>query len=216
MKFLQLFLLLGALCFARDNPFVSVENISNFTQAPKKDNSFKEKDFTLPDSARVLKKVEVFYQNLNGSVSKQMLNIDKKIDWHKKFIISYKNSRILTKPEKKIQAVEKKPQPKRVKEVIKTFSFKDFIAFKVGKKSMKIITKDSKIRDFIVSEPYKIVIDFKRDTNFLTKTFKINLPPFVSIVLGNHDKYYRVVVELDGQYIYSLKKEEGDYIITLK
>ncbi len=215
MKFLQLIFLMSVLCFSRDNPFASVENISKFTKIASKNNNFKQKDFNLPDSARVLKKVEVYYQNLNGSVSKQLVNIDKKIDWHDTFIITYKNGKIKTLPKRGI-AVKIKKQELTKKDTIRTFSFKDFISFKVGGKSIKIFTKDSKIRDFLVDNPYKIVIDFKRDANFLTKSFKVNMPPFVSIVLGNHDKYYRVAIELDGQYIYDLKKEKGDYIITLR
>lgn len=214
MKILQLILLLSVVCFSRDNPFVPVEDISKSTSIVQKNGNFQEKDFSLPDSARILKKIEVYYQNLNGSISKQVVDINKKIDWHDKFIITYKNSKIKTlptivKPKTKEQTVVKKDD-------MKLFSYKDFISFKVLGKSIKIITKDSKIRDFLVDKPYKIIVDFRRDTDFLTKTFHINRPPFVSVVLGNHNKYYRVAIWLDGQYVYSLKKEKGDYIITLK
>ena len=218
MKFLQLILLLSVLCFSRDNPFASVENISKFTHSSPKNNNFEQKDFRLPDSARVLKKVEVYYQNLNGSVSKQTVSIDKKIDWHDKFMITHRNSKIKTLPTTLVAPIitTTKKQVIVKKDNLKVFGFKDFISFKVAGKSIKILTKDQKIRDFSVDKPYKIVIDFKRDTNFLTKSFDINMPPFISVVLGNHDKYYRVAIELDGQYIYNLKKEKGDYIITLK
>jgi len=212
MKILQLILLLSLSCFSRDNPFVPVEDISKSTNIAPKITDFKEKDFSLPDSARILKKIEIYYQNLNGSISKQVVNIDKKIDWHDKFTITHKNSKIETLP----TTVKTKKEIKTKKDDIKIFSYKGFISFKVAGKSIKIITKDSKIRDFLVDEPYKIVLDFRRDTSFLTKTFHINRPPFVSVVLGNHDKYYRVVIQLDGQYIYNLKREKGDYIITLK
>ncbi len=215
MKILQLILLLSVLCFSRDNPFVSVENISKSTNITPKNNTFQQKDFSLPDSARILKKVEIYYQNLNGSISKRVVNIDKKIDWHDEFMITHKNSKVKVLP---IMPKTIKPKKQEIvkKDDIKIFSFKDFISFKVARKSIKIITNDHKIRDFIVDNPYKIIIDFRRDTNFLTKSFHIDKPPFVSVVLGNHDKYYRVAIRLDGQYIYSLKKQKGDYIITLK
>jgi len=203
-------LLLGTLCFSRENPFAPVENISKFTQPPTQDKQFDRVYLSLPDSARILKKLDVYYQNLDGSVSHRSVNIDRKIDWHNKFIFSYKNS-------KTTKSTRVKSLPiKSTGYSIKRYKYKGFIAFEVGNKKMKIITKDSKIRDFIVDNPYKIVIDFRRDTNFLTKTFKVKMAPFVSIVLGNHDKYYRVVVALDGQYLYDLKKQKGDYIITLK
>ncbi len=203
-------LLLGTLCFSRENPFAPVENISKSTQPVRQDKQFDRAYLSLPDSARILKKLDVYYQNLDGSVSHRSVSIDKKIDWHNEFIFSYKNSGNIKNTRVKSLS------PKSTGHGIKRYKYKDFIAFQVGNKRMKIITKDSKIRDFMVDNPYKIVIDFRRDTNFLTKTFKVRMPPFVSIVLGNHDKYYRVVVTLDGQYLYNLKKDKGDYVITLK
>jgi len=216
MKILQLILLLSILCFSRDNPFVPVEDISKSTNVAPKNSNFQQKDFSLPDSARILKKVEVYYQNLNGSISKQVVDIDKKIDWHDEFTIKYKNSKIKTLPTTIKTKTKIKKQAIVKKDDIKIYSYKGFISFKVAGKSIKILTKDSKIRDFSVDKPYKIIVDFRRDSNFLTKTFHIDKPPFVSVVLGNHDKYYRVAIWLDGQYIYSLKREKGDYIITLK
>ncbi len=218
MRIFTLFLLLGVLCFARDNPFVPVEDIARFTQVVKQDNHFKGTDFSLPDSARVLKKIDVYYQNLDGSVSRKVIKVDRKIDWHNEFALMYKKDLQASRSVASVAhaLVPDKPQKEMREGLIKSFAYKDFISFKVGKKRMEIFTKDSKIRDFMVDKPYKIVIDFKRDTNFLTKTFKVDIPPFVSIVLGNHDRYYRVAIELDGQYIYSIKREKGDYIITLK
>jgi len=217
MRIFTLFLLLGVLCFARDNPFAPVENIAKFTQVVKQDNHFKKADFSLPDNARVLKKIDVYYQNLDGSISRRVVNIDREIDWHNEFVLVYeKNLKEKKKISTPVVAVPKNMQSDVVKRQIKNFKYKNFISFKVAKKRMIIFTKDSKIRDFMVDKPYKIVIDFKRDTNFLTKTFRVNLPPFVSIVLGNHDRYYRVAIELDGQYIYNIKKDKGEFIITLK
>ncbi len=215
MRIFSLIIVLGILCFARENPFEPVENIIKNKQFLKTDRYFHKVDFRLPDSSRVLKKIEVYYQNLNGSISKKTVNIDRKVDWHDTFTLS--NSRM----EHSVQAPKMKSANLKNKKIfteegIKTFNFKDIISFKIGKKKMKIITKDVKIRDFSVDKPYKIVIDFRRDINFLTKSFRVDMPPFVSIVLGNHDKYYRVAIELDGQYVYKLKKEKGDYIITLR
>ncbi len=207
---LSLFLLISILCFARDNPFHAIDNIDNFTQTNKKDTYFEDVNFKFPNSARVLKDIEITYQNLDGSISKKIVKIDKKIDWHNELILSKKIN-----IKKEIKPIVTKSDNIK-KEEIKKYSFQDFIKFEVTKKSIKIITKDKKIRDFLVSNPYKIVVDFKRNAHFLTKSFKVDLAPFVSIVLGNHDNYYRVVIELDGQYVYSLKNDKGDFIITLK
>ena len=39
--------------------------------------------------------------------------------------------------------------------------------------------------------------------------------PFSKIRMGNHDGYYRVVIELDGQYRYKLETQERDYTIVV-
>jgi hypothetical protein len=39
---------------------------------------------------------------------------------------------------------------------------------------------------------------------------------FKEVRIGNHDGYYRVVVELDGLYRYDFKKVVDGYIIKLK
>jgi hypothetical protein len=201
-------LFISVFCFGRDNPFVAVNNITKFTQINKKEMNFEDVKMQLPNSARILKSIEVVYQNLDGSVDKKVKIIDKKIDWHDELIF--------TKTTKSKEKAVTQMIPRSTQEQAQKYSFRDFIKFEVSKKSFKIITKDIKIRDFLVSQPYKVVVDFKRDANFLTKRFVLNTPPFVSVVLGNHDKYYRVAIKLDGQYAYLLKKEKGDYIITLK
>ncbi len=208
MRFFILLLVLGTFVFARENPFVSTNDITKSTQTNKKVIYFKNLQFKLPNSARVLKSIEVSYQNLNGSISKKIIMIDKKVDWHDELFFSKKMTSAINSD----VMIEKKD----IQEMGQIYKFKDFIKFEVKKDSLKIITKDVKIRDFLVSKPYKIVLDFKRDANFLTKTFNVDLPPFVSIVLGNHNKYYRVAIRLDGQYVYKLRKQKGNLVITLK
>jgi len=208
IKYLSVILFISIFCFGRDNPFVPASNITNFTQIKKKESNFKDVKVQLPNSARVLKSIQVVYQNLDGSVDKKVKIIDKKIDWHDELIF--------TKAIKLKENITPEMMPRSTQEKAKKYSFKGFIKFEVSKKSFKIITKDTKIRDFLVNKPYKIVVDFKRNANFLTKSFRVNTPPFVSFVLGNHDDYYRVAIRLDGQYQYMLKKEKGGYIITLK
>lgn len=206
MQKLVLFLFLSVFCVARDNPFQPIEDIQQFTHAKAEENKFKSANFKFPDSARIFKKIEVSYQNIDGSVEKKVINIDKSIDWHDSFVLGIKTNEV--KPNN-ISVIKQTKQTEK-------YSFKGFISFEIDGKSLKIITRDRLIRDFLVTKPYKVVLDFRRNTNFLTKTFKTNSVPFIKIVLGNHDNYYRAAIELDGQYIYKLKKEKGDFIITLR
>ncbi|MDX1809340.1 MAG: AMIN domain-containing protein [Sulfurospirillaceae bacterium] len=209
MKKLALFLFLSIVCIARDNPFQPIENIQEATSTKVKEDNFKNASFKLPDSARILKNIEVSYQNIDGSIEKKSIKIDKKIDWHNSFELGIKSN--------EMQITQQNITPaKEMPTKVSTYKFKNFVSFEVKGKSLKVITKDKLIRDFLVSKPYKVVLDFRRDTNFLTKTFKTNSIPFVSIVLGNHNDYYRVAIELDGQYDYKMKREKGDFIITLR
>lgn len=80
---------------------------------------------------------------------------------------------------------------------------------------IKIFTKDLKIRDFLVADPYKIVLDFKRTRSFATKTVDLK-NPFVLATLGEHKDFYRIAILLDGHYRYDLQTFEGGYSIKLK
>ncbi|HIP44914.1 MAG TPA: AMIN domain-containing protein [Sulfurospirillum arcachonense] len=76
--------------------------------------------------------------------------------------------------------------------------------------------KDKKIRDFLVTSPYKIVVDFKREVSFYTKVYNLKTKYFKSITLGKHSGYYRVAIELDGRYLYNRQKVKDGYIFTLR
>jgi len=68
--------------------------------------------------------------------------------------------------------------------------------------------------------PHRIVLDFKTDkeieikNSVKEKNDECNI--FKEIRMGNHDGYYRVVIELDGHYRYNLKKIAEGYLIDLK
>jgi hypothetical protein len=58
-------------------------------------------------------------------------------------------------------------------------------------------------------KPHRIIMDFKRITDFRSKKKELKDAPYSAIRLGNHDGYYRVVIELDGQYRYSVTPQES-------
>ena len=223
MRKLAFILCLALACVARDNPFRAVENIDQATHQKSGHERFKEVTISLPDSARIMKEVAISYQNLDGSVDTKSVTVDKNIDWHDTFKLgivgaepSYHEiqSPQDAAPEHNLTKVDK---PAPLVQRSQHYDFKDFIHFKIIGKQLIVTTDDVLIRDFLVSQPYKVVLDFRRDARFLTKTFKTGTIPFVSIVLGNHDRYYRVAITLDGQYDYVMdKKQKGEYRITLK
>jgi len=78
--------------FSRENPFLpqteinSIPISNNYVQAP---DHFKKTTIKLPDSARILNFVEIVYQNIDGSISRKKVEIDKLFDWSKKLYLSY-------------------------------------------------------------------------------------------------------------------------------
>ena len=89
---------------------------------------------------------------------------------------------------------------------------KDIEKYANGEIEIHIVPTSKKIRDFILLKPYKIVIDFKRDASFYTKSVDIKKAPFEKITLGNHNGYYRAVLLLDGSYKYKLTKTLKGYL----
>lgn len=78
--------------FSRENPFLAQKEAkdipisNNYIQSPE---HFKKINFKLPDSARVLDYIEIVYQNIDGSISRKKVEIDKQFDWNKKLAFSY-------------------------------------------------------------------------------------------------------------------------------
>ena len=208
MRFLTILITLYSLILARQNPFKPVidETVlpvttNNIEKLPE----FKELRINLPNDARVLKSVTIFYQSVDGSVKKESLKVDKTIDWHKPIIVTqseFKQRESRAKSSESRLATTYKPLP--------------FVKFQVFKKRIKIVTKDKKIRSFHLTAPFKVVFDLKRDANFLTKKVSLNRPPFVSLNIGNHNGYYRVVVTFDSSYKYKILRVDDGYIIDVQ
>jgi hypothetical protein len=185
-----LFLLLTTLVFARENPFVPV--VTNENNNIIKKEMFSSKKITLPNDARVIKSVIFKYQALNGSIKEIEYPINKAIDWHNPIIISTQKQKL---PTEKFQIL--------------------FLNLYIKNHRLFIQTQDKLIRNFILVKPFRYVIDFKANKNFLTYSKKTNT--FIkNIVLGNHNGFYRVVLYLDGTYKTSIQKTEEGYLIEFK
>jgi hypothetical protein len=206
-------LLLLTLLEARDNPFFPAEGMKDMPVTSSTIQSFEPLQraaITLPDSARVLKKVTVEYQNLDGSMGTRTIELDNSVDWHLPLFVSQSYS--ATKPEKAVTSAPKKPEKKSSK-FKKVVDFGEAAFFQSGK-TLKIVTKDRMLRNFMLVNPHRIVLDFERDANFRSKTKIIkDGKPFKKIRLGNHRGYYRAVIELDGQYRHEIDRRDGALFI---
>ena len=209
IKAVALSLLLFTTLAARENPF---KPVIDATVLPVTSNRvvqkppFTQKVVQLPSDARVLTSVTIAYQALDGSIQKISVPIDRAIDWHRPILISQTSARSSSQ--------RKRAKTKRSGTSI--YRPLPFLALRFHAKHVDILTRDPKIRLFHVVDPFKIVIDFKRQARFLSRHKKIAQPPFVQVDVGNHQGYYRVVLTLDGPYRYTLTKTADGYRLRLR
>ena len=198
---------------ARENPFFPSEGEKDISYTSNDDRTIpklKRATISLPPYARVIKKVTIEYKNLDGSIDKKSIELDNSVDWHLPIFISqsYTEQKIEKDESKKVVAKKKQNSYKKIAKI-------EYCEFYSLKKSLKILTKDKLLRNFLLVQPHRIVIDFKRDTNMKSYLKKVPDSIFTKIRIGNHKGYYRVVIELDGYYRYKLKTLSNGYQITL-
>ncbi len=207
-KILLSLLALTSLTFARENPFFPSEGTKDLpisSNTPVGRPQLGRTAITLPDSARILKNVTIKYQNLDGSLESKSITLDHNVDWHIPIFISQSYNS------------NKKPKTlKKKKSALKpTQSITDFVGYSINGNTIELISDDKVIRDFMLINPHRVAIDFKRDTSFKSKNIPLTSKPFKMIKYGNHGSYYRVVIVLDGKYRYKLTKHSGKVVISL-
>jgi len=233
-KILWLILSLMMIAEARENPFkttMSPESVGQTTEIPESRKDFVSATLKLPSSARILKSASAQFQNIDGSISEEVVAIDQNVDWHYPLILSSQlaeKSKIVTSltttvvPTKMIETSKsnnsksKEHSAKNTFTAESSFQLTNTLSLVPNGNEMTVFTKDSKMRDFLIADPYKVVVDFKKNSSFATKTLMFPHSPFVSVTLGDHDGFYRIAILLDGHYRYDISPFNGGYIIKLK
>ena len=122
------------------------------------------------------------------------------------------------KSEQKVVEVKIEPTTKPVQETKsseKEVKFLGFISFLAHEKELNIITKAKNLKHFAY-EKNKIVLDFaKPPRSFKTRNLKLENETFKNVIIGWHDKYFRVVLELDKMHKYKLETAENGYVLKL-
>lgn len=122
------------------------------------------------------------------------------------------------KPEQKVVEVKIEPASKPVQEIKsseKEVKFLGFVSFLAHEKELNIITKAKNLKHFAY-EKNKIVLDFaKPPRSFKTRNLKLENETFKNVIIGWHDKYFRVVLELDKIHKYKLETAENGYVLKL-
>lgn len=203
------FILLGFLCLlldARENPFFpSSKGVDALISSNQERNipPLKRATFTLPSNARTIESITIEYKNLDGSLSKKREILQNSIDWHLPLFLSQNYAESFDKQKSS-----------------KILPYKNIVSLKFIKlyerdKQLKLVTKDKLVRNFLLTQPHRIVCDFKRNINIRSYEKKQkNRTIIKKIRIGNHDGFYRVVIELDGYYSYKTEKIKSGYLFT--
>jgi len=204
--------------FARENPFKPVIDGTVLPVASsqlKKAPSFETVEVKLPADARILTSVAFYYQSIDGSIKKEIVAVDRSIDWRRSIVVaqegeSAQGTSKVSSRKSQVKRAHKKIQPSS------TYHPLPFLSLEVAEKRIKIITKDKKNRSFHLTRPFKVAIDFKREAGFLTKHIPLKILPFHAIDIGSHDGYYRVVVTFDAPCRYSFEKTDDGYLLEVR
>ncbi|WP_205579843.1 AMIN domain-containing protein [Helicobacter pylori] len=195
-KMIGLVVVLSVL-LARDNPFEPEINSKNLQGGFNGiyDSYFKEIHVNLPTSARILKKITLTYQDIDGSIHSKVVGIDKSIDWHYPLKLS---QHTLNQ-----DAFEKRYQ-------IQDFDFLMVNNTMILRSPYKIL------RSFVLVNPYRIVLDTQKGPLDIYQNMDLNQKFFSHIKVGTHKDYYRITLILDGKYRYLLEEKNGAYELQLK
>lgn len=179
---------------ARSDPFESPkQNLDS--KNDQKSDVFENFNFKLPSTARKIKEIVITYQNIDGSVDVQKFSIDKSIDWHYPISISQLDAHIDKSPD--------------------FYSANKLILF-IKDSKLYISTKRAMLRNFILPEPFRILLDFDKQDGDVDKTFSVNDKYYKVITLVPHQDFLRVQLTLDGNYEYSVSRNDDGFVLDLK
>lgn len=203
---------LALMLVARENPFVPVVDETVLPIASNRIQSLpplKTREFGLPSTARTVQSVTVRYIALDGSLNEKVVDINRSIDWHKPLFFGQAGE-VRTAPNKPAKS------DKTNDDADETIAVFDWLGLKFGPNRVEVLTEDPKLRILHVPEPFKIVIDFKRNARFLTRHYALKHTPFVAADIGNHKGYYRLVLTLDAHYRYRVTKTKDGYLVRVR
>lgn len=202
---------------ARENPFfpskgevdIPYTSNANTTLEP-----LKRATIAIPSYARVIKKVTIEYINLDGTTSQTSIKLNNSIDWYLPVFISQSMGPIESKKKYvSTKKITKKLASKKDK-YTKIYNL-DFITFYKKEKEFRIDTDDKMIRNFLLTSPHRIVMDFKRSLSMKSKIKNFKGRYYKKISFGVHKDYYRIVLELDGHYRYKKERSKKGYSLFL-
>lgn len=189
---------LSCTLWARQNPFESVitqkaeeHNPQSMHQEP-----LSSIEFVLPSTARVIKSVQITYQNLDGSIENKIIQLDEDIDWHYPLLIAQKAQGASYQSENR-------------------FKLGDF-ELVVNRNSIFIATRKKLLRDFILPKPYRLVLDIEGVKSNEYQKIKLDKKYFSDAEISTHEGFYRISIGFDGRYKYHISPQRDGFVITLE
>lgn len=237
MKNILYLLVLCTFLFGRDDPFVPlIEPDSSVRPYYGEKDYFHSAEMTFPDTARLIKKIEVTFQNIDGSIETKSIPVSGKIDWQSPLIITHnpKEDTItnvpLVKEEVKTEESIGESKDSTTNNTTNTTDKKQETKQDSKKqpeymKYYEILTKNDILikyqgtlkKHFIMNNPYRIVLDFSSgDRNFNKSKIVIDKSPFKALKYGIHKDFVRIVLEIDGSYSYKVSQNERGILVNVK
>lgn len=184
---------------ARENPFFATAESAALPVTSNIEDSRPELTslpYTFSSQARTLKEISFTIQNVDGSIETRTMTVNRNIDWHAPIVISQSSQSASAKSG--ISAIGKN-------------SSADFGFIRIDTKGKRLVitSNDSMIRHFSLTNPNRIIIDYKHQEPIVLTEKVLNAPPYASVRIANHGKFVRATVTLDGKYNYSLTKNAG-------
>ena len=176
----------------REDPFQSVITPKREEHKPPTlhQDPLSSVEFVLPSTARVLKSVQISYQNLDGSIETKIIQLDESIDWHYPLMIAQKAQGATYSSENRL---------------------------KLGEFEL-VINKSSKkmLRDFVLPEPYRLVLDIEGVKSNEAQKIKLDKKYFSDAEISTHEGFYRISIGFDGRYKHTIKPQRDGFVITLE
>lgn len=189
---------LSCTLWARQNPFESVITQKAEEHSPQSmhQEPLSSIEFVLPSTARVIKSVQITYQNLDGSIENKIIQLDEDIDWHYPLLIAQKAQGASYQSENR-------------------FKLGDF-ELVVNRNSIFIATRKKLLRDFILPKPYRLVLDMEGVKSNEYQKIKLDKKYFSDAEISTHEGFYRISIGFDGRYKYHISPQRDGFVITLE
>ena len=95
------------------------------------------------------------------------------------------------------------------------FKGMDFLHLEYNGKEIAFKTQDTVVKDFILTRPDRLVVDFRRSAGVQNLTVPLQNKTFKQATIGRHAGWYRVVILLDKSYQYTLTQTGEGPVVRL-